>query len=97
MTSQNHSTIQKSFNHSLCKMEFVTKKQVLLLFNPDFSENWIDLLAVASFSITTVGCIALARITDYLRGHMKIIIFILLAGAGVVYSILSLVCIGVRI
>ena len=62
-----------------------------------FSENWIDILAVVSFSITTVCSIIIARMTDYLKGHMKITIIILLAGAGVVYTLLSLVCIGVRI
>ena len=69
---------------------------MLLPYKLKFSENWIDILAVTSFSITTIGSIAVARLTDYLKSHMRIIIFILLAGAGVVYTLLSLVCIGVR-
>ena len=60
------------------------------------SEAWIDMLAVVSFLVTTVGSIVVARMTDYLKGHMKITIATLIAGAGLVYTILSLVCIGVR-
>ena len=59
------------------------------------SENWIDILAVVSFSTTTVGSIVVARMTDYLKGHMKITIFCLLAAAGLVFTVLSLVCLGV--
>ena len=54
-----------------------------------------DILAVVSFSTITVGSIVVACMTDYLKGHMKFTICCLLAAAGVVFTLLSLVCIGV--
>ena len=71
-------------------MSEVNKDQFLFLNTYFVIENWISILAIVSFSTTTVGSIEVARMTDYLKGHMKITNFYLFAGA-----LLSLVCIGV--
>merc|ERR1711892_5198 len=59
------------------------------------SEEWINILALVSRLSMMTFSIFLARLTDILRGHMKLTIMVQLGCATVVYTFLSLVTIGV--
>ena len=60
------------------------------------SEQWIDVLALVSSFSCTVIAILTARMTDTLRGHMKISILVLLSLATIVFTALSLVSLKVK-
>ena len=60
------------------------------------SEGWINILALVSRLCMTSFSILLARFTDILRGHMKITIMVQLALATLIYTLLSLVTLGVK-
>ena len=55
------------------------------------------MLAVISTVATVITSILGARLTDQLKGYMKISIICLLSSAGVVYTVLSLVSLEVCI
>ena len=60
------------------------------------SEQWIDVLAMVSSTVCTALAILAARLTDTLRGHMKVSIMTLLILATAVFTALSLVSLKVK-
>merc|ERR1719412_3455617 len=59
------------------------------------TEQWVDTLAVVSSLTCNAMGIAAARVTDTLRGHMKVSIIGCLALATLTFTALSLVSLGV--
>ena len=59
------------------------------------SEEWINIVALVSRLSMMTWSICLARLTDILRGHMKITIIVQMTIASTIYTCLSLVTTGV--
>ena len=59
------------------------------------SQQWVDVLGMVGSLSNTCTAIAAARLTDKLRGHMKISIFILLSLASILFTGLTLVSVQV--
>ena len=59
------------------------------------SQQWVDVLGMVGSLSNTCTAILAARITDKLRGHMKISIFILLSLASILFTGLTLVSVQV--
>ena len=61
------------------------------------SEEWINIVALVSRLSMMTWSICLARLTDILRGHMKITIIVQMGIAATIYTFLTLVTTGVGI
>ena len=74
----------------------VTNMSRLQVGGQCLSEQWIDVLAMVSSTVCTCMAILAARLTDTLRGHMKVSIMTLLILATATFTALSLVSLKVH-
>jgi len=55
------------------------------------SQHWVNYLGIYTSIASTIAAIFVARIVDYVKGYLKLVIIVLLSVAGVVFTFLALI------